>query len=331
VIKRLQIFLGPTGSRVLVALAAITGLLSLILNTLSDQYTWVQPVQSVLALIFLLGAVVIFLIRVGADERRRWVAILIPALGALFIGLFVVPQYGLLLLGAAVGWVITGAFISRGRGPMEYREAIKLLRKNDYAAAIKVMDGLIKSDPEKPNHYKFRAELYRLWGKLRSATLDYEKMTALEPDSPVGFNGLAEVYLQKGDYAEALTAAQKANHLAPADWVTFYNLGMIEDRLQLSSQVVEHLEQALALKVKDTRHRLLIHFYLARAYGRLKQTAKAQAAVEALKKHVTGLEEWQTILKSDQAETLRTVIGDDVQTALELIRGELTVQDLEHA
>jgi tetratricopeptide (TPR) repeat protein len=314
-----------------VALAAITGLLSLILNTMTGQYSWVQSVQTVLALIFILGSVVIFLIRVEAEERRRWIAILIPALGAFFLGILVVPQYSLLLLGAAVGWMITGVFISRGRGPMEYREAIKLLRKNDYGAAIKVMDGLIKSDPEKSNHYKFRAELYRLWGKLRSAIQDYQKITVLEPDSPVGYNGLAEVYLQKGDYAEALTAAQKANQLAAEDWVTYYNLGMIEDRLKLSAPAAEHLEQALTLKVKDARHRLLIHFYLARAYGRLQQTAKAQAAVDALKQQVNGLEEWQTILKSDQAETLRAVIGDDVQTALELVRGDLTVQDLEQA
>ena len=40
---------------------------------------------------------------------------------------------------------------------------------------------------------------------------------------------------------------------------------MIEDRLKQSENVVEHLQKAIALKVPDIRHRLLIDFYLLRA------------------------------------------------------------------
>src|SRR5262249_3106561 len=148
-------------------------------------------------------------------------------------------------------------------------------------------------------------------------------MTQLAPDSPVAFNGLAEVYLQKQEYDRAYEAARKANELTPDDWVTFYNLGMIEDRLKSSEAVVEHLQKALALNVKDARHRVLIHFYLARAFSRLGQFDAAQEQIGAIKRLASGLEEWQTILDDKQAETLRAVIGDDVSDAQALVSGEL--------
>jgi tetratricopeptide (TPR) repeat protein len=153
-------------------------------------------------------------------------------------------------------------------------------------------------------------------------------MAKLAPDSPVAYNGLAEVYLQRNEFPQALEAAQKANQLAPNDWVTFYNLGMIEDRLKISDAVVEHLQKALSFKVKDLRHRVLIHFYLARAYSRLGQIDAAGEQVAAIKRLNAGLEEWQTILDDKQADTLRAVLGDDVEAAQALANNQLAVADL---
>lgn len=327
-IRRIQIFLGPTYSRILVAWVAITGLLSLVLNVIVNQYTWVRPVQSLIVIAFLLGSVVIFFIRLSAEERGHWAGILVPSILSVVIGLMLAPQLALLFMGLALGWIIAMLLITRNRMPVEYRQAIKLLRKSDYAEAVKIMDKVILADPNHAYHYKFRAEIYRLWGKLKLASRDYQKMTQLTPDSPIGFNGLAEVYLQNHEYDLAKEAAITAQQLAPADWVTYYNLGMIEDRLKQSEDVVTHLEKAITLKVPDIRHRLLIDFYLLRAYGRLGRTAEANKALVALKKQTTGLEEWQTILKDEQAATLRQVIGDDLQTVYELLDGDLNVEDM---
>lgn len=330
-ISRIQLFLGPTGSRLFVAWFALTGLISLILNAFVNQYDWVRPVQSLIVIVFLAGTVVIVLTRLPADERGRWVAILLPAVVALFLALIASPPWGLVLVGGALGWVVAAILISRNRMPVEYRAAVKHLRKSEYEAAAKIMDQVINAEPDYAQHYKFRAEVYRLWGKLKPAARDYQKITELDPQSPIGFNGLSEVYLQAGDYQPAHQAALKANQLAPADWVTFYNLGLIEDRLKDSEAVIEHLNHALALKVSDARHRLLIHLYLLRAYGRLGRDAEAEAAFKSLKRDMSGLEEWQTILRSAQAATLREVIGDDVQTALELINGDLKPTDMRFA
>lgn len=327
-IKQIQLFLGPVRVRALIILFAITGLLSLMLNTIVNQYDWVRPVQSILVLVFIFGAAIIVGGRMRPEERGRWIAIFTPSLIAVLIALLVAPQYGAILIGAALGWIVAGLFLTRSRMPMEYREAIKHLRKYEYAETVKVMDRVINAEQNEPNHYRFRAEVYRVWGKLGHAVRDYQKMIQLAPDSPVAFNGLAEVYLQRGEFTPALEAARKANELSPDDWVTFYNLGMIEDRLELSPAVIEHLQKALALKVKDTRHRVLIHFYLARAYSRQNQVDSAQEQVQAMKRLSAGLEEWQTILADKQADTLRAVIGSDVDDAQALLNGELEPADL---
>ena len=47
----------------------------------------------------------------------------------------------------------------------------------------------------------------------------------------VGYNGLAEVHLQSGEYDKALPFARQALEHEPDEWVPAYNLGMIEDRL----------------------------------------------------------------------------------------------------
>jgi tetratricopeptide (TPR) repeat protein len=257
-------------------------------------------------------------------------AILGPALLSILLGLFAAPELRSPLVGAGIGWLVAGMLLTRSQMPMQYREAIKHLRKNEYEQAVKIMDGVIREQPQQPNHYRFRAELLRLWGKLDRARHDYDRMTQLAPDSAVAYNGLAEVYLQMGNYEPAHKAAEKAHDLAPQDWVTAYNLGMIEDRLHQSQSAIEHLQQALTLKVPDTRHRLLIHFYLARAYSRLGNTADAKNQINAIKQHKSGLEEWRTILDSDQAETLRAVLGDDVQAAQDLVDGKLDVAALSH-
>jgi tetratricopeptide (TPR) repeat protein len=325
-IRRFTDFLGPARVQALFVLLAATGLVSLVLNAM--QGDWVRPVQSLLVLVFAIGFLIIVNGRLDAAERGRWLGILLPAIGALVLGLTVLPQFLLPLFGGAVGWIVAGVLLFRTRVRMEYRDAVKHLRKNEYAEAVKLMDGVVKEEPEELQHYRFRAEILRLWGKLDRAKRDYAQMVKIDPASAVGYNGLAEVNLQAGDYAEALDAALKAYELAPDEWVAAYNLGMIEDRLAHSEAAVGYLNHALERKIPDARHRLLIRLYLARAYARLGQLEAAQEEIAAISLHRGGLSEWQTLLSSDQAETLRAVLAEDVAAAGALIDGTLDAADL---
>ncbi len=324
--RQFSLFMGQARLRALFLLIGGTGLASLILNAV--QGDWVIPVQTILALGAVGGSALLIFSALDPVDRGRWLAIALPAFGAVLLGVFALPDFLLPLLGAAVGWVIAGMLVFRARMPMAYREAVRHLRRNEYAEAVRVMDGVIRDEPNVPEHLRFRAEVLRVWGKIDRAKRDYRRMTEIAPESAVAFNGLAEVCLQDGEYQQALTAAKRAAELAPGEWVALYNLGMIEDRLGNSEAVIAHLTGALALKVPDARHRALIHVYLARAYARLGRMDEAREAVAALKKLKAGLDEWETILKSEQAETLRAAIGDDVALAHDLVSGVQTVEAL---
>lgn len=327
-IKRIQFFLGPTWSRILFLWLALTGFISLVLNGIVNDYDWVRPAQSLLVVAFVVGAAAIFAWRLEPDERTRWLGVLAPALGAIILGLFIVPQWALPLVGGALGWIVTGLFLSRSRMPQEYRDAVRHLRKNRYEEAVKIMDKVIKAQPDNPNHYRFRAEILRVWGKLDRARRDYIRMTQIAPDSALAFNGLAEVCLQARSYPAALEAAQQAQRLAPDDWVTYYNLGMIEDRLGEPAQVVGYLEHALTLKIKDERHRALIHFFLVRAHAIQGDIAAAKKQLDLLKRNQSGLDEWEKLLKSDQADTLRAALGTDIEAAQKVASGQITLAAL---
>lgn len=327
-IDRLRLFLGPARLRALFLLIAGTGLASLMLNAFAGGDENVRVFQLVLVAVAVFGATAIVLGRMQAEERGRWLLILAPAYGLVILGIVVVPQFGLALFGGAVGWVIAGTFIFRVRTPPGYRIAIKALRKGDLAGAVAAMDQVIKDDPDDPAHYRFRAELLRIWGKLDRARRDYQKMVDLQPNSAEAWNGLAEVGLQAGDYQRAHEAALRAAELVPDDWVALYNLGMIEDRLQDSPAVIEHLTQAKERKVPEVRHRLLIDLYLTRAAARLDDLPQAEKWLTELTHQRNGVEEWEKILEHEEAATLRSVLGADVETASALIDGRLKLERL---
>lgn len=327
-IDRLTLFLGPARLRAIVLLIGATGLLSLMLNVVVDQYDWVRPVQSLLALGAAAGVLIIVMGRLDPVDRTRWLAILAPAVGALILAATVLPQFALPLAGAALGWIVAAGFVFRSRAPTEYQRAVKFLRKGQLAEAVDVMDDVIKADPRDPRHYRFRAELLRLSGKIDKARRDYVKMSELDPQSAIAFNGLAEVELQAGNFERALEAGVRAAELAPNEWVALYNLGMIEDRLHQSQAAIDHLLAALQQRIPDARHRLLIHFYLARAFARLGDLESARVHASQLHKLKGGLEEWEKILQNEQAETLRHVLGEDVALAGKLVDNAISVEKL---
>ena len=321
-LTRLQIMLGPRNYRALLALLAITGLGSLALSLFGEDYALVTALQTLLLLVFLLGAAWLFLSRLPSEERKRWFGVSLPALLAMLTGSMLAPHLSGLFIGAGLGWIVAGIFIFRRAGPPHVKAAVKAMRKGDYAAAIAAMTAQIKAEPRVAEHLRFRAELHRLAGDLAAARRDYRHMLELQPQSAIAHNGLAEVELQAGRYQQARAAASQAQELAPDEWVASYNLGMIEDRLRDSDAVISHLQRALAQKIPDSRHRLLANVYLWRAYSRLDDDAAAAAALAALRRERAGLEEWTVIMSADEAQALRAVLSDDIDLARRLIAGE---------
>lgn len=326
--ERFRNYLGEGRFWFLVGMFIITGLASLVLTFAGGNNPDIVAFQTMLALAFIVGAALIIGSRMNNEQRMTGLAIIAPALGLYMLALLFVPQFQMAALGAAVGWVVVGFLIfGRTRGPRQYREAVKAMRRDDFKSAVAAMDDLIKEEPDEARHYRFRAELLRLWGKLGRARRDYAVMAERSRDDAtraVAYNGLAEVDLQAGNYADALHAAQRAYELAPDEWVAAYNLGMIEDRLGHSERVLESLDDALVKRVTDARHRLLIQLYRIRAHVRLGQEDEAQLLLADLQHEERGLMEWKQVLEDDKAAVLRDVLQADVDAAEALMQqGEL--------
>jgi tetratricopeptide (TPR) repeat protein len=324
-VRRFIRWLGPARSWAIFGLLAGTGFISILMNVvLADPNTTasaaanVRLFQSGLVAVFIVGTMLIILGRMPNEERRQALIYIAPGVFALALGLVFWQFFGF-FLAIGLGWIVIVPIATRSRIRREYSTAVKHLRKSEYKEAIDVMTTLIEAEPEVADHYRFRAELYRLWNKLKKARNDYQRVMTLTPESGIGYNGMAEVLLQDGEYEAALPYAQKALELEPLNWIASYNLGMIEDRLQQWQSALIHLQQALDAGIPDSRHRLLAHLWAARANHALGDDEAAHAAIAKLRREKAGLNEWKTIFESEQAAVLRQVLSTDVQLAERMI------------
>ena len=115
-LKRFEIFLGPRRYRALIALLAITGLASLALTAFDDGGNFVTALQTLLLLIFVVGAAYLIMGRLPAEERKRWLAVILPSILVMLIGALAAPQLSGVFVGAGLGWIVAGIFVFRNIG-----------------------------------------------------------------------------------------------------------------------------------------------------------------------------------------------------------------------
>jgi tetratricopeptide (TPR) repeat protein len=330
-LQRLSSPLNTPRGRAIVGLLVLTGIISVVISIAAAGRAWNVPVQTLLALIFVLGAA---LIAAPEGGRLRTLSIAAPAVGAVLLGITVLPDLQLLLLGLAVGWIIAGALIFRKQTPVELRQAVREMRKGNYDAAVESVNTLIKREGDDPEHYRLRAMIFRLDGRFDRAKRDYEKMLSLAEGNAgdairaEAYDGLAEVHVQAKRFEAAHDAALAAHELFPENWVPLYNLGLINDRLNRPQLVVDYLNTALKLGIPDDRQKLLTYLYIARAHTRLHDAQKATDAVEKMGNLWKGLEQLQKLISDEQAAPLSAVLADDVATARLLMIDELNAADL---
>ena len=318
----LKNWLGPGRAWTLIGLLALTGGASLVLQLALPDESWSTSAQTGLVVLFLGAALVLISGVLPQNIRQRVYLTAIPALAALALAV-ILPGLLLLFLGLAVGWLIGAQFLLReNANDRDYKRAVKAMRKQDYDTAVDYMNALIQREPDAPNHVSFRAQLHRLRGDLRRAQSDYERVMKLMPESAVGPNGLAELHLQRGDLDEARRWAEDAYQKAPEDWIAVYNLGMIEERQGDDEAAIRHLNEALALKMDGGRHRVLAKLWLAKIHHRRGESDQSEALADDLRDEKRGLKEWETILESDEAASLRDTLGDDIRMAQAIAKGE---------
>lgn len=251
---------------------------------------------------------------------RGWLLVAGPILILLALAVLV-ADWREFFIGGALGWLLAAQFIRRGRTGPKYRAAIRHLRAGELGQALAVMDDLIRAGPDDPEHRRFRAELYRLAGHLEQAAHDYERLIALLPESADGYIGLAELWVQRGDYRRARDCAQQGAARDPHGWTPAYTLALIADRLGEAREAIVHAQAALDAGIPDRRFRLLVHLWLARGHARLGQWDEARAAVSQVRADARAFAEWDAILASEQAGQIRAMLEADVQIARALREG----------
>lgn len=252
-------------------------------------------------------------------ERLRLGLLLGPA--ALMLALAIaVPRWAMFFGGGALAWAVATWLLWQGQSQIGYRAAIRHLRRNQLTEAIAAMDALIAAEPEQAGHYRFRAELHRLAGDLGAAERDYLQVMRLSPGSADGYLGLAEVAIQRGEYAEAQQYAQRAAQCAADDWRVRYTRALLADRLVDAREALESAQAALSAGLADRRMAVLLHLWRVRAYARLGDLDSAQAALHDLRASASGLQDWGRVLDSPQAAALRALMADDLRDAQALLK-----------
>jgi tetratricopeptide (TPR) repeat protein len=303
-----------------VGLLVVAIVVSVILQVAFVGESWLITAQIAVVWVGVVGVVLVLDSRMSGEGRRRLWLVQGPGLALLGTGILI-PDLALILGGAGLGWIVAAQFVLRGQVRMEYQNAIRHLREGEYDEAAAIMDSLIAAEPDDPNHYRFRAELYRLAGRPALAMADYERVIELSPDTAQGYAGLSEVYAQQGAFEAAQRYALEAYERQPRQWLNVYNLGLIADRLEDPAQAVTYCEQVLSLGVPHSRYRLLTRLWLARNHYRQGQLDAARQQVELMRKQAPGLKDWQIILASEHAAPLRGLLEPDIALAQDLIEG----------
>lgn len=258
-------------------------------------------------------------------KNKRFWLVIGPSLGLIALAVALLPEQASILSGAAFAWALAVTFIFRSRMHMEYQAAIRLLRRGEYQQAITIMDLLINTEPDSLDHRQFRAQLYRLAGDLQRAAADYEWMLGHALGSIIGYIGLTEIEIQKGDYDQARRYALAALE-QDKGWMAEYELGLIEDRQSNAEAAIKHLEAAFASRIPHSRFRLLARLWLARNCHRLGRDADAQRQLDLMRKETKGLHEWRLIFENEQGAVLRDLLEEDVHLAQDLLEGKATLE-----
>jgi tetratricopeptide (TPR) repeat protein len=244
-------------------------------------------------------------------NRRFWL-VLGPSLALIVLAIALLPEQASLLSGAAFAWALAATLILRSRVRMEYQAAVRHLRRGEYQQAITIMDALINAEPNSLDHRQFRAQLCLLSGDLQRAAADYEWMLGHPLGLIIGYIGLTEIEMQKGDYDQARKYALAALE-QDKGWMAEYELGMIEDRRGDAEAAIKHLEATFASGIPHSRFRLLARLWAARNCHRLGRDDDAQRQLDLMRKETKGLREWRLIFESDQGAVLRGLLEEDVQ------------------
>lgn len=82
-------------------------------------------------------------------------------------------------------------------------------------------------------------------GKIDDAILRYQEALSISNDLASAWNNLGELYMRRGDHADAVSAFGVAAGLTPSDPRPLYNTGLVYQKVGWAKDAIEHYAEAL--------------------------------------------------------------------------------------
>ena len=108
-------------------------------------------------------------------------------------------------------------------------------------------------------------------GRNDEAVAELERARAIDPEYPLTWTRLGQLYLEGGRLDEAAAAFERYAALVPTDWLGSVGLGRVALRRGEPAEALSHLERAEALRADDFQ----VQFYLGRAWAALGDRERA--------------------------------------------------------
>jgi tetratricopeptide (TPR) repeat protein len=166
------------------------------------------------------------------------------------------PHFSKLLLAALCCGTLLAACSSQGTRPPrdseaalpgDYARALELMGRDDYAAAIPVLQNFIQQHPEHAGPYLNLGIAYRHGGDRAAAQQALNRSLELNPSAAV-YNQLGMLYREQGEFESALTAYRTALQLNPDYSLAHRNLGILYDLyLQQPVLALDHYRRFIEL------------------------------------------------------------------------------------
>lgn len=142
----------------------------------------------------------------------------------------------------------------------------------------------LEINPDEPVNWFNLGNVYRHVKAFQEAVEAYEKAIALDPQHLDSHNNLGMTYRDLGDDAKAIEIYQRAQEFAPDNATLNYNLGQA---LMATGRTAEGMEALNRFKATWDGDPVLVHYYMGNAYAQARQFERARA------EYRTFLDRWQ--------------------------------------
>ena len=141
------------------------------------------------------------------------IAVVLVALGVLTMGL----PHGAIAAGGGGDDKPIGSMNSAKPADPDYTAAVKSIKAEKFAAALPLLEGVVKRDPTNADAYNWLAYAIRKNGDPAASIPLYEKALALDPKHRGAHEYIGEAYLMLGNLPKA------KEHLARLDKLCFFS------------------------------------------------------------------------------------------------------------